>query len=485
VPSSLALFLWLILLLALLRFDPAKEPGTSWALWLPAIWMFFVATRLPSQWLGGQGGVVAAQALEEGNPLDRTIFFLLILLATAILVTRSFNWGGFFRRNISLLAFLSFALVSVCWSDFPFVALKRWFRDLGNYLVILVVLSDPEPLEAIRTVLRRLSYLLIPLSVVLIKYYPEIGKSWGPWTGIAEYSGVTTGKNMLGVLCLVCGLFFFWDTVTRWADRKGRRTRRIILLNVAFIAMTLWLLDMSNSATSRVCLVLGCLIIAAAGSKTVKRRPALLTVGIPVVICLYLTLAFGFGVDIKEAVAQAVGRDPTLTDRTKIWSFLLSMKTNPLLGVGYESFWLGPRLEWFWQNAGLGHINEAHNGYLEVYLNLGIVGLFFLGWFVIASYWTISRRLALSSLGPLRLSVWTIILLYSVTEAGFRSGLMWLTFLLGAIAVPERASGGENAPIRIHTDSGANQDSGRSPSSQQLRARVPYREKGLRSWTRS
>jgi O-antigen ligase len=387
------------------------------------------------------------------------------------------------------------------------VAFKRSVRDLGNYLVILVVLSDPCPLEAVRAVLRRLSYLLIPLSVVLIKYYPEIGKSWDPWTGIAEYSGVTTGKNMLGVLCLVCGLFFFWDTVTRWADRKGRRTRRIILLNVAFIAMTLWLLDMSNSATSRVCLVLGCLIIAAARSKTVKRRPALLTVGIPVVICLYLTLAFGFGVDIKEAVAQAVGRDPTLTDRTKIWSFLLSMKTNPLLGVGYESFWLGPRLAWFWQNAALGHINEAHNGYLEVYLNLGIIGLLFLGRFVIASYGTISRKLALSSLGPLRLSVWTIILLYSVTEVGFRSGLMWLTFLLGAIVVPERASdkalafhisafdsaganevlssvplkvtalGGENAPIRIHTGSGANQESGRSPSSQQLRARVPYREK--------
>ncbi len=48
------------------------------------------------------------------------------------------------------------------------------------------------------------------------------------------------------------------------------------------------------------------------------------------------------------------------------------MKTNPLLGTGYESFWLGPRLQWFWQHAGLGHINEAHNGYLEVYLNLGI-----------------------------------------------------------------------------------------------------------------
>ena len=85
----------------------------------------------------------------------------------------------------------------------------------------------------------------------------------------------------------------------------------------------------------------------------------------------------------------------------------------------------------------LGRINEAHNGYLEVYLNLGIIGLFLLGGFLIASYRTICRRLKpFSSLASLSLAVWTIMLFYSVTEAGFRGGLMWVTFLLGAIAVP-------------------------------------------------
>src|SRR5262249_49646648 len=160
-----------------------------------------------------------------------------------------------------------------------------------------------------------------------------------------------------------------------------------------------------------------------------KRRPALLTALIPVAICGCLLLAVGFGVEMKAAVAGAVGRDPTLTDRTKIWAFLLSMKTNPLLGTGYESFWLGPRLQWFWQHAGFGFINEAHNGCLEVYLNLGIIGLSFLGLFLIASYRTICRRFKrFSNFGSLSLAWWTTLLLYSITEVGFRSGLMWLTF---------------------------------------------------------
>ena len=122
------------------------------------------------------------------------------------------------------------------------------------------------------------------------------------------------------------------------------------------------------------CLVFGCLVIAAAHSKTVKRRPALLKVLIPVGICLYLVLAFGFGIDISARLAEAVGRDPTLTGRTVIWNAVLSTHTNPLIGSGYESFWLGPRLQEVWAQTG-GGITEAHNGYLEIYLNLGIVGL--------------------------------------------------------------------------------------------------------------
>lgn len=435
-PSSLALFLWLILLVALLRFDPAKASKISLALWVPVIWMFIQGSRLPSQWLGSEMGQ-ATQALEEGDPLDRAFFVVLILLAIAILVSRSFQWGGFFTRNWALTAFLVFGLVSVCWSDFPFVAFKRWFRDLGNYLVILVALSDPRPLEAIQTLLRRVCYLLVPLSIVLIKYYPQLGKEYSPYTGANSYIGVTTGKNLLGIVCLISGLFFFWDTIARWPERKQERTKRIMFVNVALLAMTLWLLNLASSATASVCFALGCLVIVAAHSRPSKRHPAFLKVLIPASFCLYLILAFGF--NLNGDMAGAVGKDPTLTDRTKIWSIVLSMHTNPIIGTGYESFWLGPRLEYFWQK-GLGNINEAHNGFLEMYLNLGLVGLFLIGWFLTASYQTICKRLKpFSNLASLTLAIWITMLFYCVTEAGFRSGLMWLLFLLAGVTVPRRA----------------------------------------------
>jgi O-antigen ligase len=437
-PPSLALSLWLVLLVGLLCFDPAKEPKTSLALWVPLIWIFFLASRTPAQWVFGMASVPPPEVTEQGNPFDRTIYLVLILLGISILVSRSFKWGAFFARNVFLTAFLFFALLSVLWSDFPFVAFKRWFRDLGNYVAILIVLSDPRPLEAVRTVFRRLCYLLIPLSILLIKYFPDISRKYDEWTGAVVYRGPTSGKNLLGALCLVSVLFFFWDTVTRWPNRKERRTRRIILVNASLIAMTLWPLHLASSATCHVCLLLGCLVIAAAHSKAFQRHPGFLKALIPVGFVLYVILALGF--DLNAQLAGAVGRNPTLTDRTRIWAFLLSMHTNPLLGTGYESFWLGSRLLWFWNNAGLGKLNEAHNGYLEVYLNLGLIGLLLLGGFLIASYRTICRRLRpFSSFASLALALWIVFLFYNVTEAGFRSGLMWLAFLLGAIAVPERA----------------------------------------------
>jgi exopolysaccharide production protein ExoQ len=432
---SLALLLWSILLVALLRFDPSSDRGISMALWVPVIWMFIVGTRLPSQWLGGQVAR-AAGALEEGNSMDRAVYSVLIILAIGTLMSRSFKWGVFFTSNLALTLWLVFTLVSVVWSDFPFIAFKRWFRDLGNFLMILVVLSDPHPSDAARAFLRRLSYLIIPLCLLLIKYYTPIGMQYNVWNGVPEYVGATTSKNMLGVACLVSGLFFFWDTLNRWPNRKEGRTRLILSVNAAFLAMTLYLLHLSSSATSAACLMLGCILMAAAHAKALRRHPGFLTVLIPVNISLYLVLAFGFGIDMNAAITSALGRDSTFTGRTVIWHAVLSTHTNPLLGTGYDTFWLGPRLDHVWAQTGLG-INEAHDGYLETYLNLGLLGLLFLGGFLISSYRTVRKTIeGFTGLSCLPFALWTIVIFYNVTEAAFKGQLIWVIFLLGAIVVP-------------------------------------------------
>jgi O-antigen ligase len=377
--------------------------------------------------------------MQEGNPVDRMIFSALIVLSIAILTSRSFPWARFLKENTALAVLVAFELVSAIWSDFPFIAVKRWIRDLDNYLVVLVILSDPRPLEAVKIVLRRLSYLLVPLSILMIKYFPVQGKQYEAFSGAASFVGAGTSKNMLGAICLVSGIFFFWDTATRWSERRQRNTKRILWVNFAFLAMTAWLMRLAASTTSDVCVALGCVVIAAGYSKMFRRRPGLLKALAPVAFGLYMLLFYVLG--MQGQLASAVGKDPTLTDRTKIWAFLLSMHTNPLIGTGYQTFWLGPRLHWFWTMAHLGALNEAHNGYLEVYLELGLIGNGLLVIFLISSYRHSCRKLTSNrALAIFGMAVWMIIVFYNMSEAAFEGGLLFMMLLMGSLSIPASAN---------------------------------------------
>jgi hypothetical protein len=427
---TLALAIWFIFLLGLLVFDPAKDTKTSAALWVPVVWMFFLGSRPPAMWLGLSYGS-AMQALEDGNPLDRTIFLILILAAMGILVSRSFQWYNFVAQNSALTFFLAFALLSIAWSDFPLATFKKWFRDAGVYMVVMVVLSDPHPYEAVRTVLRRVCYLVVPLSIILIKYYPYLGKAFSEWGG-EQYTGVSTSKNMLGVLCLVSGIFFFWDTVTRWHQRSEARVKRVILVNIAFIGMTVWLLNISQSNTSTICLAIGCFTIAVAHSNFGLRHSGWVKALAPLSFLLYLILACGFG--MAGQLSEAVGRSSNMSDRTRIWQVLLSVPVNPLVGTGYQSFWLGQRIQWVWARLDGDNVLEAHNGYLQIYLELGLIGLFLLCTFLIATYRKICKQLkSRAPLAFLGLGLWTLLLFYNVTEACFEVGFLFVTFLLSTI----------------------------------------------------
>src|SRR5580658_212075 len=444
---TLVLWTWLVSLVALFCFDPARERKTSLALWVPLIWFFFLASRTPSLWLGVSDAANIGQALEEGSPLDRTIFSALIVLAFAILISRSFQWRRFVSQNSALVLFLAFALLSVLWSDFPLATFKKWFRDTGLYLAVLVILTDRNRLDAVRTVLRRLYYLTVPLSIVLVKYYPNLGKTFSVW-GVQEYTGVATSKNMLGLLCLASGIFFFWDAATRWHQRRETRVRRVLLVNAAFIGMALYLLHLCGSKTSTVCLILGCLMIAAAHSTLGQRHVGWFKAMAPAIFVLYLILTVGFGLGAQ--MSESVGGTADMSDRTRIWQVLLSVPINPVLGCGYQSFWLGPRIQWVWSRLTGDNVFEAHNGYLQTYLDLGVIGVLLVCSFLIATYRKICRQLdPLTPLASLSLGLWSLLLLYNVTEAALGGGLLWFTLLMGSMTVPERVKARAHAPSQM------------------------------------
>lgn len=133
-----------------------------------------------------------------------------------------------------------------------------------------------------------------------------------------------------------------------------------------------------------------------------------------------------------------LGRDLTFTGRTDIWKAVLAQDINPLIGAGHYSFWLGDQVERISQTF-FYEINEAHNGYLEVDLNGGLIGVGLL-LAVLVSGWrkNIKEAMIGDSIAGFRLAVLAGTMLYGVTEAVFRFGFISTALLAVVMASPTR-----------------------------------------------
>lgn len=426
-PPTVASLVYVGFIIWLFRRDLREQRGVTGAFWLPVIWLTMCSTRCFSQWLEIFGIHLGGGSVEEGSPLDALVFFLLIAAGFHVLNQRQVSLSVVIRHNGMLALFFAYCFVSVLWSDFPFVALKRLLKDLGHPVMVLVLLTEPDPLEAVVRVMKRCAYVFAPVSILFIKYYPQWGRGYSEWTGAAAYCGVAFDKNMLGLGCFILGVFFFWHFLNVWQTEKGKPRRKELYLVMALLGMIGWLFHMAQSSTSLVSSLIAAVTLLFLRLRWVNPR----------YISIYLLAAIAFGVvaegvfGIYTSFLQVLGKDPTLTDRTLIWHDLLEMRTNPLLGVGFESFWLGDRLKPLWAKW-LWHPNESHNGYLETYLDLGVIGLaLFFGLFV-SAYRRASRDMLLNpGWGRYRMALLVAVICYNWTEVPFRAtNPLWFCFFL-------------------------------------------------------
>ena len=434
-PPLIATLVYGFLIWMLFRFNGDHKNQASSALWIPVVCLLINGSRPLSSWVG-LGGNSPAQ-LMEGSPFDRTIYLALIAAGVAVLLRRQTTVARILRLNAPMLFFVFYCALSISWSDYSTVAFKRWIRLLGDFTMVLIVLTEPNRPRAIKLLLSRVGFILIPCSVLLIKYYPDMARSYDPWTGRQYVSGVATDKNMLGMTCLIYGLGALWQFIGAYQGTKGReRTRRMIAQGTV-LAMAFWLFSAADSMTSLSTFAMGSGLLISTSFFKLARKPLIVHLMVATIVgvsfgVLFLNVGGG-------AALQSLGRNPTLTGRTEIWATVLTFSGNPLFGTGFDSFWLGTRLERIWASGSMLYgINEAHNGYLETYLNLGWIGVTLLAVFIVTGYRNVMVALRLDSdVGRLRLAFFVVAVVYSFTEAGFRTTCTaWTAFLLAIAAVP-------------------------------------------------
>src|ERR1041385_899812 len=292
---------------ALFFLDRDRSVRTSMALWLPVAYLS-ILPRPITIWLGVTPPDGTNLQL-DGSPLDAAIYALLLVAAIIVLCRRGKRTLSFLNLNWPIVIYCSYCLVSISWAYYPDVAFKRWIKGVEDLAMVLVVVTDGQPIVALRRLASRLGFLLLPTSVLLIKYYDDLGRGYTP-DGAQMNTGVTTNKNVLGQIVLLISLGVLWNVRTLLRDKRGpNRTRRLVAQGT-LLGFGVALLVMADSSTSLACFLLGSGLILATGLRAMERRPARVHA-----LCLVIFLAGALIVLLggQSLVTGALGRQANFT----------------------------------------------------------------------------------------------------------------------------------------------------------------------------
>lgn len=447
-PPILAFTLCIIFVLWLLTLDRKCAPDNSLVLWLPTVWVLLIASRPLGVWFPSP-----SVDGETGSPLDRTFLIALMLLGFLILFKRRFVFANVMKNNIWLILLAAYMLLSTLWSKEGFAtSFIRWVREMPALIMAFILLTEKNPREAMLSVLRRTTYILIPFSILLIKYYPLYGVSYSRWSGEITWGGVTSQKNGLGRLCIASIFFLIWSLIRRWREGDIPNIKFQTVAEMVILFMSLFLLKgpsiYAMSATAVVSLTVGLtafvVLLFMNKSNTYPSANAMTAI-IAVVIILGIVTVFTGGATVGF-FTDNVGRDTTLTGRTDVWRSLLPFAMKyPVLGHGYGAFWTSESRDFF-------QISGGHSAYLDLILDLGFVGLILVAIFLFSSCCR-AQQLMKSDFywGSLWFCFLLMAVIHSMSESsivGFSPQLMAMLIFF-AISSSSVASAAENSHAEV------------------------------------
>jgi exopolysaccharide production protein ExoQ len=336
--------------------------------WLLLIPLLFLAVHGQPSFMqaarNSEGGTGLSATAEAGGDasggLERAFVYAAygVVLCLCLRSYRRILRTSRFATPLLLLAGL--ALCSALWSQVPLNSLRYGLYYLFDTLLAIYLLTAYS-FEQLRSLLMMTGVAVALLSALTILFFPQYGivhlaDHAGVWQGIFSEKN-DAAKNLMFLWSPVLGSSFF-----RWK-------------NLLYSALILPFIAMTGSRSALVAIVL--LVAFAVCERAFRALSAATAQFMAAALGLLVT---SFGVILLVAgprIAALLGRDITLTGRTDIWQLLIeSGLRRPWFGYGYSAFWTG-------MDGESGRIYEelhwvftyAHNGLLEVWLQLGWVGL--------------------------------------------------------------------------------------------------------------
>jgi O-antigen ligase len=345
----------------------------KWAIGLTVFYLILTTTRAFDFWKENAGSYKSDSW--KGNILISLLGNLVLLIIIPFLIMKYERVKKRLAQNWPLVLLFGYTLISCLWSEFPDIAFRRWVKIFIYFLLIINIISLPNPIKLLRKTFFFYIYIVSTLNLVMIFISRKYG--WQSYQGGALPCGIIGHKNGFG---LFCAASFF---TMLWYSSSGETSFKASIKKHLFIYMVLLAgLIASGSKTS-----LGGMLLASALSLLVylpiKMRVNDQYIMASILLFFIVIVLFGYIVnenivqaDLLELILKPSGKDPTFTGRTDVWSASINfgLKNNPAFGSGFGALFVGEKSAWLqsiygWQVWG------AHNGYIETFLETGLVGL--------------------------------------------------------------------------------------------------------------
>jgi exopolysaccharide production protein ExoQ len=257
-----------------------------------------------------------------------------------------------------ILLLIGLAPVSMLWSLYPAITLRRSILQIA-LMMVGIYLGERWSIEDFARLLSMAFALTMTTSIALFflaRTYvldPDHPKSW---------RGLGDNKNAFGQQMAMAFVLFL---LVRFQHFKWSR--------YIFLLMAFGLMFLSRSMTS---VATGVLVVCLLPLWLLARLPPKQRLVALAACGLVAAGVVGLAVMESKFLFQLMGKDSTLTGRTEVWqAILVSIRHHPFLGYGFEAFWTGLKGESLNVIISSGWlVPEAHNGYLELCLALGIPG---------------------------------------------------------------------------------------------------------------
>jgi exopolysaccharide production protein ExoQ len=333
-------------------------------------------------WPPGSFFTKKSLVLDASDPLAAAAHAGVLLLVVLATLARPREMLRGARCAGPVLVVVALAFLSAFWSDAPELVLRR-SMTLATATLFAVYLASRFDMARLVAILVGLNAVAAAASFAVIAIAPQFAFDTQENYATA-WRGAYVGKNTLGAMCAI-GVIL---AVYAW--RQGYVSRLICL---ALIPANLVLLEKSQAGTPRLMLLAA--LAAAILAATFRKRSG------PTFAAGFLLLVLGvIGIGLLavewQAVLALLDRNPTLTGRVKIWQVALGyFQHRPWLGHGYGAFWRTGSVEaqTIWQRF-LWTVPHAHNAWIEIGLNLGILGIAGISWLWAAAFYRGIRVLA-------------------------------------------------------------------------------------------